>query len=593
MTLDNIRNYTSIPVSIITITQLSRYNLLQILLNCINDQTYENIIEWIIVEGSLNENDRYESSININKMISNIDSTKIKIKYLNVPFDVFDIKKLRDIATNEAIGDILVLMDDDDYYFPSYVHYCVSKLYISNKLLGCSESNYIYDFLLDKVYKFEEVRFLCYKKEFITNNTTNYESLISDHLYIKFLHTSNTIFDREKYFTLMLLNDSKIHNLSDNIIKYIIPDKYFKLYKEYFNTSTTIPNYDIVYLAGGFGIVWNPKDKGLGGSEQAIVHLSEEWSKLNKKVGVYGNFKEFYNINNVDYIPWTKFPFNKNIPLLISWRRYGILLLMLIDCKAKKIIVDLHDNVHTIADLNPDKMNTFFAKVTKFHLKSNYHLDCFVNFLKDKSINNIDNNKYKIIPNGVRKSLFALNSTNVIRSPYRFCYCSSYDRGLEVILKYIWPVIFKNNPLAEFHVYYGMDYIYDDNFKNYMKMLLSTNGVMDHGRQSVDIICREKYMSTFHLYLNNAESEIDCISIKESLITGCIPIISNYGVFKEREGVHINFEEHSIEYYENIANYIIDLMNDFDRVSKIHEQIKQSNTIIEWNLIAKQWIDNI
>jgi hypothetical protein len=26
-----------------------------------------------------------------------------------------------------------------------------------------------------------------------------------------------------------------------------------------------------------------------------------------------------------------------------------------------------------------------------------------------------------------------------------------------------------------------------------------------------------------------------CISIRESLITGCIPLISNFGVFKERE----------------------------------------------------------
>jgi hypothetical protein len=34
-------------------------------------------------------------------------------------------------------------------------------------------------------------------------------------------------------------------------------------------------------------------------------------------------------------------------------------------------------------------------------------------------------------------------------------------------------------------------------------------------------------------------------------------------------------------------------MNDFDRVSKIREEIKQSNTIIEWDLIAKQWIENI
>ena len=33
--------------------------------------------------------------------------------------------------------------------------------------------------------------------------------------------------------------------------------------------------YDIVYVAGCFSIKWNPTDKSLGGSEQAIVNLSE------------------------------------------------------------------------------------------------------------------------------------------------------------------------------------------------------------------------------------------------------------------------------------------------------------------------------
>jgi hypothetical protein len=50
-------------------------------------------------------------------------------------------------------------------------------------------------------------------------------------------------------------------------------------------------------------------------------------------------------------------------------------------------------------------------------------------------------------------------------------------------------------------------------------------------------------MSSFQLYVTNTISEIDCISIKESVLAGCIPIISNFGVFEERDGIHYDFND--------------------------------------------------
>ena len=60
-------------------------------------------------------------------------------------------------------------------------------------------------------------------------------------------------------------------------------------------------------------------------------------------------------------------------------------------------------------------------------------------------------------------------------------YDASYDRGLEFIITGIFSVIKKIEPRAELHVYGGMDYIKDDNFKNKMIMLFSENGVTDVG----------------------------------------------------------------------------------------------------------------
>jgi len=100
--------------------------------------------------------------------------------------------------------------------------------------------------------------------------------------------------------------------------------------------------------------------------------------------------------------------------------------------------------------------------------------------------------------------------------------------------------------------------------KQYMAMLMSQPGVMDHGRVSSHLVAREKWRSTFHLYVTDTDAEIDCISIKESLATGCIPLLSKFGVFPEREGFH--FEVLSVFDYEvsflgsEIPNYATNML---------------------------------
>jgi hypothetical protein len=138
-----------------------------------------------------------------------------------------------------------------------------------------------------------------------------------------------------------------------------------------------------------------------------------------------------------------------------------------------------------------------------------------------------------------------------------------------------------------------MDYIFDDNFKNKMRQLLAMPGVMDHGRQSVDLIIREKYLSTFHLYINNCIGEIDCISIKESLITGCIPIISNFGVFKERDGLKYDWFPENDILCKNIVSDIISKMNNNNFIEEFRNNLFNSKSIINWESISLKWLNNL
>ena len=198
-----------------------------------------------------------------------------------------------------------------------------------------------------------------------------------------------------------------------------------------------------------------------------------------------------------------------------------------------------------------------------------------------------------MIPNGVRVETFQKNTDLVQRNPYRFCYCSCYTRGLLPILQHMWPLIKQIEPRAELHVYYGMDTVQNDEFKKVMTQLLASMGVMDHGRQPVDVIVREKYMSSFHLYLSNSEAEIDCITVKESLVTGAIPILSTAGVFKEREGIKFDLDNASPMVYANIAMKLVELMRVSEKNGQhdaLRETLKKSSTIISWIDIAAKWI---
>jgi hypothetical protein len=123
-----------------------------------------------------------------------------------------------------------------------------------------------------------------------------------------------------------------------------------------------------------------------------------------------------------------------------------------------------------------------------------------------------------------------------------------------------------------------------------MNLLMSQPGVMDHGRQPMEMIVREKYLSTFHIYLSSSIAEIDCISIRESLITGCIPLITKETVFLERDGVQYVFNPNDNTNLENVALDIVNKMNDFTFVENARTALKKSSTIIGWDKVAELWL---
>ena len=107
----------------------------------------------------------------------------------------------------------------------------------------------------------------------------------------------------------------------------------------------------------------------------------------------------------------------------------------------------------------------------------------------------------------------------------------------------------------------------------------------------MDTIIEEKQKSMFHLYYTNCPAETDCISVRESLVAGCIPILSNEGVFKERDGIKHTMPSNQIASYYILAEQIGKLMKNPQHCNMIRDRLKQSPTILSWQDIGDKWIE--
>lgn len=594
-----------IPVSIVTISHFDRIKFLKILAKCIQRQDYTNIIEWVIIDTSFVGYRTAENDLNDIIDEFKIDSNLPKIVYYKSNKKA--IGGWRNESSTMVSGDIIVCMDDDDYYPPQRVSHAVEKLADKKTLIAGCDKMFFYDIHFKKIYQFKGFgpthstnNCLAYWKEYLSNhsydeNVHNSEEesftklftipmiqLDSDKTILQFSHDANTYNKKRIILANYHLhpNHQYISEINTSIEKFIDDNEIYTDYENIFDelSEPQKSTYDIVYYCG-ISMPWSPLQKDLGGSEQAVKHLSKEWVKTGKKVAVYGNLSWYGNVDGVDYIEYVNFRFWDEYDTLILWRLFGTYPFITQNILANKLFVDIHDNIPEHYQLLLQNKH----KITSWMIKSEFQGEFIDAMLGQKIPNKV------IIPNGIRIDDFSV-PTKESRNSYRMCYCSCYTRGLYRILKNIWPVIYKLEPRAELHIYYGMDLVTDQKFKDEMEKLLSQPGVMDHGRQPIEIINREKHMSTFHLYYTDSLAELDCISIRESLVARCIPIISNINLFKHRDGIQINWLPDTPDFNYQVACAIIEQMHNPKLCDEIRETLSKSKTIISWEQCANIWL---
>jgi len=127
-------------VSICTPT-FNRRPFIPFIIECVNQQTYpKHLMEWIIIDDGTDQ---------IEDLITNMSI----IKYFKYDTKM-TLGKKRNIMHEKCRGEIIVYMDDDDYYHPERVAHAVETLQNSDALCAGSSEMHIYFKHLSMLYQF-------------------------------------------------------------------------------------------------------------------------------------------------------------------------------------------------------------------------------------------------------------------------------------------------------------------------------------------------------------------------------------------------------------------------------------------------------
>jgi glycosyltransferase involved in cell wall biosynthesis len=336
----------------------------------------------------------------------------------------------------------------------------------------------------------------------------------------------------------------------------------------------------IVYFCSSAFEDWDASSlkTGCGGSEEAVIHLTKRWVEMGYEVTVYNNCKTEGIVDGVNWVRYEKFNPRDLFNVIISWRNN---LFAAYNVVAKHKIIDMHDvpsgPYYTLDNL----------KGVDLFVKSDYH----------KSLFNLPDDKFTIIPNGIEVDKFK-GGDKVKNS---VLWTSSYDRGLENLLT-IWPDVIKEVPDATLDVYYGFN-LFDSMpqgkskegklWKQKMLKLLDQPGVKEHGRVGSETIIEATKKADVFAYPTDFP-EISCITAMKMQAGGAIPITSGFAALKET----ILFPEPTIDitnenglniYKEKLIN-ILKLSR--DEKSNLRTAMKKIDKF-DWNTIAERWIGGL
>ena len=216
-------------VSICTPTY-NRRPFISNLIKCVENQTYpKELIEWIIVDDGTDK---------IEDLIENI----IYVIYIRCK-EKLPLGKKRNMLHAETSGDIIINMDDDDFYPPCRIEHAVSSLINSDKLCAGCNIMYIWYNDINKMYKLGPYNenhctaaSIAFKRELMETSSYDDTACLSEEKYflkdykldivkldplktiLVFSHSHNT-YNKKKILSIPSSNVKEVDKTVDDFIK--------------------------------------------------------------------------------------------------------------------------------------------------------------------------------------------------------------------------------------------------------------------------------------------------------------------------------------------------------------------------------------
>ena len=349
-------------------------------------------------------------------------------------------------------------------------------------------------------------------------------------------------------------------------------DMIMDLRHRYCKAKTWADN-SVVIFCSNTPHVWSPLETktGIGGSEEATIHLSAALVKQGYEVTVFGRFIDDVELDGVRYVPQHKFNRRDTFSTIVWWRQ-----------NPSATGIDAKRQVMWIHDLPSDSMLTH---------KAIENLDCIVvlseyhKSLLPKHV--IESGKVVVSTNGINPADFD-GLEDIEKKDNSIIYASSYDRGLELIVSN-WEMIRAEIPDAELHIYYGWN-TYDDyvrmgmaseEFKTKMVEYFKQDGIFEHGRVGHRSLAEAYAGSVLFAYPSCYKGEINCIALTKAMASNCNIITNDFAVLGERSPNAVTTPLFIEELIETLRK---------DKKEGLNTDYIDS---MSWNKVASQWIKEI
>lgn len=296
---------------------------------------------------------------------------------------------------------------------------------------------------------------------------------------------------------------------------------------------------DLVIYCGETQHQWNPKTfetEGIGGSEEAVIHMAREFARLGWNVSVFNNcghkrvIETVYDNHHsggsgggrwqgkVTYYPFWEWNYRDKVDVTILWRRMKPLD---VEINSTKIYADVHDVIPP-GEFTEKRLQ----RLTGIFVKSKFHRSLFPN---------VPDSKMFVVPNGFETYF----DSKIKKDPMLIINTSSPDRSLDVLPK-LFKEIKKQVPAARLQWAYGWE-IYKSSFASDQKKLeWMAQTIKEMEEAGIEVLGRLPQHEVGKLYQKAAVlayptefAEIDCISVKKAQAAGCVPVTTDFGALAE------------------------------------------------------------